>query len=199
MVVALRTGLFTLIRILNRSLMLALFLAGSGVAPVTMAGVPALAQPDWAQLSAGQRTVLAPLSNEWNTMESFRRKKWLGIAERYASLSGEEQMRVQRRMQDWAKLAPEERRLAREKFKTLQKVTPEMRESLRQNWEDYKALPEDEKARLKATTVMRAPVSIRPPPPPKPSVTHKIKPAANKNASVPPTIKTRPVAPLHQP
>lgn len=134
--------------------------------PLAGAAVPDLAQPDWKQLSAQQREILSPLAGEWDAMESFRRKKWLGIAERYASMSPEEQERVQRRMRDWAKLAPEERKQAREKYKTLQKVSPEQRESLRQNWEDYKALPEEEKKRLKAEAVRRPPVSTLPPPPP---------------------------------
>lgn len=98
-------------------------------------------------------------------MEPYRQKKWLGIAERYGSMTPDEQSRVQRRMQDWAKLSPEERRQAREKYKSLKKVDPEQRESLRQNWEDYKALPEDEKKRLKDAAVRKPPISNLPPPP----------------------------------
>jgi hypothetical protein len=164
MVVALRSGFLPLI------------VAGWIFTVPAMAGVPALAQPDWSHLTAQQRKILAPLAGEWKTMDSFRRKKWIGITERYAGMSLEEQARVQDRMREWAKLAPEERRLAREKFKTLKKVTPEMRESLLQNWEDYKALPEDEKQRLKKTAITRSPASTRPPPPTKPMVGRKIAP-----------------------
>lgn len=125
--------------------------------------VPELAQPGWSQLSSKQRHALAPLAGEWDAMEPYRRKKWLGIASRYDTMNPDEQLRMQNRMRDWARLAPEERRQAREKFKTLQKVSPEQRNALRQNWEDYKALPDAEKKRLQAEAVRRPPTSTLPP------------------------------------
>src|SRR5689334_16196231 len=66
-------------------------------------------QPAWSSLSTDQRTVLAPLSKEWDNMENFRKKKWLGIAERYAKMTPDEQQRVQKRMRDWATMTPEQR------------------------------------------------------------------------------------------
>lgn len=140
------------------ALVLGLSLAATG-----HAALPELTQPDWAQLTPRQRQTLAPLAADWNAMEAFRRKKWLGIAERYPTMSPEEQERIQRRMRDWAVLSPEERQQAREKYKSIKKVSPEQRESLRQNWEEYKALPADEKKRLQAQAVRRPPVSTIPP------------------------------------
>ena len=127
-------------------------------------GLPEFTQPAWKDLGAGQQAILAPLAKEWDAMEPFRRKKWLGIAARYESLSPDEQARLQDRMHEWAMLAPEERKLAREKYKKLKNVKPEQRESLRQNWEDYKSLPAEEKQRLKDKAVRRPPVSTIPPP-----------------------------------
>jgi hypothetical protein len=127
------------------------------------AALPELGQPGWVQLTQQQRQILAPLAAEWDDMEAYRRKQWLGIADRYPSLPPAEQQRVQQRMRDWARLAPEERRQAREKYKTLKNVDPEQRESLRQNWEDYKALPEAERRRLQNEAVRRPPVSTMPP------------------------------------
>lgn len=109
-----------------------------------------LSQPSWAELSPEQQRVLTPLAGEWDKMEAYRRKKWLGIAQRYQSLPPEEQARMQRRMTDWAKLTPEERKRAREKYKSLQKAPPEQKQAVRQKWQEYKELPESEKARLKA-------------------------------------------------
>ncbi len=83
-------------------------------------------------------------------MEGFRRKKWLGIAQRYASLTPDEQGRMQRRMTDWAKLTPDERKRARDKYKSLQKDTPEKKEAVKLKWQEYKELPESERSRLKA-------------------------------------------------
>ena len=128
------------------------------------AGLPELTQPAWRELSARQQATLAPLAKEWNAMEPFRRKKWLGVAARYESLSPDEQARLRDRMHEWASLAPEERKQAREKYKKLKNVKPQQRESLRQNWEDYRALPDKEKQRLKEKAVRRPPVSTIPPP-----------------------------------
>ena len=120
-------------------------------APLSHAGITLpLSQPSWAELNAEQKRVLAPLATEWDKMEGFRRKKWIGIAQRYASLSPDEQARMQRRMTDWAKLTPDERKRAREKYKALQKDAPEKKEAVKLKWQEYKELPEKEKNRLKA-------------------------------------------------
>jgi hypothetical protein len=88
-------------------------------------------------------------------MGGFHRKKWLGIAQRYQSLSTEEQVRVQRRMTDWAKLTPDERRQARDKYKSLQNASPEKKESVKLKWREYKELPETEKTRLNAEATQK--------------------------------------------
>ena len=113
--------------------------------------VPPLSQPSWSELSAEQKRVLAPLSSEWDKMDGFRRKKWLGIAKRYQQLGPDEQARIQKRMTDWAKLTPEERKRARDKFRSLQNASPEKKEEVRSLWKEYKELPEDEKDRLKSS------------------------------------------------
>ena len=116
------------------------------------AAVPSLKQPKWGELSPQQREILAPLSLEWDKLESFRRKKWLGITRRYPSLSPEEQQRMQRRMQAWVKLTPEERTQAREQFKNLKQAPPELQQAIKQKWQEYEELPEAEKERLKQST-----------------------------------------------
>ena len=133
-------------------------------APVCEAAiVPPLSQPSWTELSAEQKRVLAPLAGEWNKMEGFRRKKWLGIAQRYPSLSLDEQTRMQRRMTAWAKLTPDERKQARDQFRSLQKAPPEKKEAVKLKWQEYKELSEGEKARLKAEASTKP--TPRPPPP----------------------------------
>lgn len=117
--------------------------------------VPPLSQPSWVELNAEQRRVLAPLAVEWDKMDGFSRKKWLGIAKRYQSLSAEEQVRMQRRMTDWAKLTPDERKRARDKYKSLQKDPPERKEAVKLKWQEYKELPESEKTRLKAEATQK--------------------------------------------
>lgn len=121
------------------------------VAPISNAViVPPLSQPSWSELNAEQKRVLSPLAGEWDQLDGFRRKKWLGIAQRYQALSPDEQTRIQRRMTTWAKLTPEERKRARDQYKSMQKAPPEKKEEVKLKWQEYKDLPEGEKARLKA-------------------------------------------------
>ena len=148
--------------------------------PLGHAGIALpLSQPSWSELTLDQKRVLAPLSAEWDKMESFRRKKWLGIAQRYQSLTPDEQARMQRRMTDWAKLSPEERKRARDKYKALQKVTPEKKEAVKLKWQEYKELPESERSRLKAEA------SKKPTPRPAPAKVPAPKP--NPGPVVPPS------------
>jgi len=123
-----------------------------------------------------QRRILAPLSAEWDKMEGFRRKKWIGIAQRYPFLSADEQTRMQRRMTDWARLTPDERKRAREKYKALQKTPPEQKEAVKLKWQEYEELPESERNRLKAEATQKATPR---PAPSKPTV------AAPKQPAVP--------------
>lgn len=111
--------------------------------------VPPIKQPAWKELTPEQQGILAPLSGEWDKLESYRRKKWIGIAKRYPSMSPDEQARIQRRMATWVKMTPAERHAAREKYLALQKAPSEQKEAVKQRWQEYKALPDEEKTRLK--------------------------------------------------
>ena len=136
--------------------------------------VPPLSQPSWSELNGEQKRILAPLSGEWDKMEGFRRKKWLGIAQRYQSMAPDEQARTQRRMTDWAKLTPDERKRARERYKSLQKAPAEKKEAVKLKWQEYKELPESEKIRLKAEASRKPtprPVPTKPPVAAKASIT----------------------------
>jgi hypothetical protein len=105
-------------------------------------------RPAWAELTAEQQAILAPLKNDWDTLEPERRQKWIGIAKRYPRMKPLEQERVQRRMQMWAALSPEQRRQARENYKQLAKAKRPTNKDLRQAWADYQALPPQERESL---------------------------------------------------
>lgn len=130
-----------------RALVAGLVLLLSSFSPAH-AVVPELRQPGWAELTQEQKQILAPLARDWDKMEAFRKKKWLGIAKRYPTMKPEEQARVQRRMQDWATLTPEQRSQARNKYKSLKTAPPETKEAIKKKWEQYKELPDEEKKRL---------------------------------------------------
>jgi len=110
--------------------------------------VPELRQPAWVDLSQEQKQILAPLSRDWDKMEAYRKKKWLGIAKRYPTMAPTEQARVQSQMKEWASLTPEQRKQAREQYKHMQKAPPEKKEAIKQKWEEYQNLSEEEKRRL---------------------------------------------------
>ena len=116
--------------------------------PAAKPAAKAQVRPAWAELTADQQMILAPLKTDWESLDPDRRRKWIGIANRYPKMKAEEQERVQRRMQAWAKLSPEQRRQARENYKRIVKTPPEKREQLRQAWAEYQALPLHERQNL---------------------------------------------------
>lgn len=155
---------------LRGAVILSSFIAVTGWADVP--GPSAIAtppQPQWTELTVEQRTILAPLSDDWDAMEYNRQKKWLGITRRFPTMLPEEQRRIQAQMQEWGKLTPEQRRLARENFMTANKLPAEKKQELKQKWEEYSSLPEEEKERLKQQAASkpvpkpgRAPVGAAP-------------------------------------
>ncbi len=71
------------------------------LAPATTTAASFIAPAKWGDLPADKQRILAPLSSEWASLESWRRKKWLEIADRYPRMAPQEQERVQQRMQTW--------------------------------------------------------------------------------------------------
>lgn len=113
-------------------------------------------QPKWSQLTPQQQQILAPLAKDWDGFSVPRRKKWLGIASHYPAMTPEQQQRVQTQMKPWAGLTPEERREARANFKKKNWETLEQREARRKKWEQYQALPEAEKMKLREKTTRKS-------------------------------------------
>lgn len=96
----------------------------------------------WADLSAEQQQILAPLAPpHWDELEPERKRKWLGLAKRYPKMTPIGQKRVQTRMRKWAALTPEQRHEAREKYRRMEKLPPEKREKLGEHWSEYQSLP----------------------------------------------------------
>ena len=117
--------------------------------PATKTGKKINARPAWAELTAEQQLVLAPLRADWDSLEVERRQKWVAIAKRYPRMGTQEQERVTRRMQAWAKLTPEQRRQARENYKQLAKLPRDTQhKALREQWAEYQALSPQERESL---------------------------------------------------
>ncbi len=103
------------------------------------------AKPFWLTLTPQQKLTLAPLASEWDKMDEIHKKKWLEIANKYASMKPDEQVRVQERMQAWVKLTPEQRMQARENFARTKQIKPEQKSA---QWQEYQQLSEEQKTRL---------------------------------------------------
>jgi len=106
-------------------------------------------QPKWSELTVQQKTVLAPLADDWDSLEYHRQKKWLGIVARFPTMTPKEQRRIQIQMQEWGKLTDDEREQARENYISTKQLPIEKKRELKKKWEEYSNLPEEERARLK--------------------------------------------------
>lgn len=105
------------------------------------------AKPLWANLTEAQRKALAPLHLEWQRINGSGKQKWLEIANRFPTMSPQEQERAQTRMKEWASLSPEQRRQIRENYKAAKSIPKEQREA---QWQEYQSLPEERKKALEA-------------------------------------------------
>jgi hypothetical protein len=114
-------------------------------------------QPGWSLLSTQQKIILAPLASEWDAMDNLRRKKWLGIAERFPKMNPDERERVQHRMHEWAALSPEQRARVRDSYKEFNQLAPEKKRALKKKWETFSNLTEEEKRVVRETGKLPAP------------------------------------------
>ena len=166
-------------------LCLALATAIAAEPPTTVViGTPP--QPGWSLLNVQQKTILAPLAGEWDKMENIRRKKWLGIAERYPAMKPDEQRRMQERMREWASLTPDQRAKVRDSYKEFNQLPSEQKQVVKQKWEAYSNLPPEEKQRVrqsgKSAQLLTPPAEPAPPPAEEQAVTE-----ASSASPVPPS------------
>ena len=146
--------------------------------------------PAWQALSPQQRATLAPLQNDWASIDGPRKSKWLDIAARYPKLPPSEQERLQARMSEWARMAPSERARARLNYQEVKQLPQQERQD---KWQAYQALPEDQRqalaTRSSADLQRKAPKSGQKPPP-EAGVKRNIVPNASQSGG-----SSRPVAP----
>jgi hypothetical protein len=103
------------------------------------------AGPTWQSLSPQQRAALAPLQNDWASIDAPRKAKWLDIAARYPKLPPSEQQRLQARMTEWARMSPSERARARLNYQEVKQFPNQERQD---RWQAYQALPESQRQEL---------------------------------------------------
>lgn len=132
---------------------------GADKNPRTAVKSKAISSPTWAELNPAQQRALAPLAADWDKLESFRKKKWLEIGNKFAAMTPDEQARIQERMREWAKLTPEQRRVARDSYARTKKLNREQKSA---KWEQYQHLPEEQKKKLAADAAAKKPVANLP-------------------------------------
>lgn len=117
-------------------------------------------KPLWKDLSSTQQVALAPLEPEWDRMEGLRKRKWLEMSARFASLRPQEQQRVHERMRQWMRLTPQQREQARENFSKTSRLAQGDKAA---DWENYKQLSPDEKRSLARAAAARKPAHVATP------------------------------------
>lgn len=149
-----RCGAFCGISLLATTLCWVALPSSAQTTPSNANRVPAAVAPSdgisWSALTPNQQRALRPLEAEWGRIDSPRRSKWLEIADRFHTMPLAEQARIQNRMAEWAKMTPRERGQARMNFREAQQVPAQERKA---KWEEYKALPPEQRKQLAAKAV----------------------------------------------
>lgn len=131
-------------------------LADNGVAQAGTSGpaaTDATATQPWSALTPEQQKVLAPLAQQWHTLDDISQAKWLRVALRFEHMSPEKQARLQARMHHWAQLTPQQRAEARLRFQQTRQLSPDER---RRKWEAYQALSPEDRQDLSRQAVRKA-------------------------------------------
>jgi hypothetical protein len=106
--------------------------------------------PAWAELRPEQQRILAPIQGEWESLDAPRKRKWLGVAERYPKMTADEQVRLQQRIKEWISLTPEQRWGARGKYREFEQLPPEDRQAVREKWDRFQQEQAAKEAAAKA-------------------------------------------------
>lgn len=99
----------------------------------------------WATLTPVQKQVLAPLERDWSQLDPPRQAKWLSLADRYAAMPSDKQVRLQVRMTEWARMTSAQRSRARLQYQQSKKLSPAEH---RDKWQAYQSLSEAERQAL---------------------------------------------------
>ena len=99
----------------------------------------------WNSLTAEQKRALKPLASQWRGLSSEHQRKWVALTHNFNRMSEEEQTTLQGRMSEWAQLTPAQRNQARMNFYEVRRLPADEK---RAKWEEYLALPAEERERL---------------------------------------------------
>lgn len=103
--------------------------------------------PSWFELTATQKQALHPLAEHWPFLSQLQKRRWMVLAQSFASLPAPEQSKLHERMAEWASLSAQQRNQARLNFAKAKQLAPDNK---RAQWEAYQALTNEEKRILAA-------------------------------------------------
>ena len=125
--------------------------ASGAVRPASVASATRAAKsptsPLWSELTPPQQQALAPLAATWPTISEAQKRKWVVISQSYGRLPPSEQVKLHSRMTDWVALSPQQRIQARLNFAESKQLSADDKKA---KWEEYQALPPEEKRKLAA-------------------------------------------------
>ena len=101
--------------------------------------------PSWNSLTPAERTALAPLQRDWNSIDAGGKQRWLEVAARLPSMPADERARMQDRMAGWTQMTPQQRGQARLQYQEARRLSPEERQ---ERWRTYQALPPERREAL---------------------------------------------------
>lgn len=101
--------------------------------------------PAWSSLTPSQKDTLSTLEEDWFSLSSDQRTKWVQLSIRFERFPEPDQVRLKSRMSDWAKLSSRERRVARANFINSQNIPNDKKTEA---WEAYQQLTPEERKLL---------------------------------------------------
>ena len=116
---------------------------GSALGATSQAQV--LGNPGWSDLSPKEQQALQPLKDQWGTIDSVRKQKWRDIAERFPTMTPDQQARTTSRMAEWAAMSPAQRNAARLQFEQVRQMPASERQA---RWDAYQSLPSEQRDAL---------------------------------------------------
>ena len=85
---------------------------------------------DWDSLGSPEKSVLAPLSGQWNSLPQDERTHLLGAAKHYPKMSPTEQEKFRARLPQWGKLDPASRKAARENYDKIKNLPTDQQQKI---------------------------------------------------------------------
>ncbi len=95
-----------------------------------------LVKPLWSSLAEGERKLLEPFAEQWNTWSAAEKRVWVSLAGRFPKLAPAEQAKAKERIAEWAALSPAERKQARANYRLARQMSSEERVTQWQRYEE---------------------------------------------------------------